>query len=108
PISTSTSSPTAGTAQDVAPILYPNPVKDSGPAVIHLGLAKDADHVEIKLFTTAYRRVRYLAYLNVPAGLVDLPVETKDDWGKPLANGIYYMFLTTPDKKYHLKMLILR
>jgi hypothetical protein len=106
--SSPTSSPTPGTAQDVDPVLYPNPVKDSNPLNISIGFAQNNSWAQIKIYTTVDRRVKNVTYSLLPAGMNNIQVELKDDWGTPLANGLYYVLVTTPDQKFIKKLLILK
>lgn len=90
------------------PLLYPNPVNGPGPAFIQVGFGSNEAWVEMKVFTTGFRKVKDKTLENVAAGINNLPLDLNDDWGKPLANGLYYVVLTTPENKYVLKLLVLR
>ncbi|HVM31566.1 MAG TPA: glycoside hydrolase family 44 protein [bacterium] len=90
------------------PILYPNPAKDGGPVSVRFMMQTFAADLEIKIFTTAFRKVGQETFHNVAPGLVTLPVPTQDDQGSLLANGIYYVVITTRQGRAIAKMLILR
>jgi len=90
------------------PLIYPNPAQGPGPVTMQVGLAHSGEWVEMKLYTTAFRKVRDLRLENLLAGTNNLPLDLNDDWGNPLANGIYFVVTTTPEGKTVLKLLILR
>jgi hypothetical protein len=104
---TPTDSPTPGSAQDVAPVIYPNPVKNSNTTTLVIGFAKPTDWLQIKVFTVAHRRVKNVTLQSLPAGMNTIPLNMTDDWGKPLADGLYYVLITTPDQKFIKKLLVL-
>ncbi len=76
--------------------IYPNPVYGSGPVSIQFALNGSAGQVNLKLFTTAFRKVRESSLQNTPAGLVQTQLNMVDDHGTPLANGLYYLVITAP------------
>lgn len=95
-------------AQSVDPVIYPNPLKDTDTLTLTIGFAKPTVWLQIKVFTVADRRVKNVMLQSLPAGMNTIPVEMKDDWGTPLADGLYYLYLVTPDQKFTKKILILR
>ena len=99
--------PTAALAVST-PFIYPNPGNDSGPVTVAVNIANSGDWAGMKLYTTAYRMVKHEKMENLTAGTNKLALDLNDDWGKPLANGIYYVVLTTPENKVVLKLLVLR
>jgi hypothetical protein len=62
---------------------------------------------EADLFTLAFRKVTGRIYSHQPPG-VGATLELKDDWGKPLANGIYYVVVQAKGLRWVEKLLILR
>jgi hypothetical protein len=64
--------------------------------------------VTIEVFTTAFRRVNEITLFNVPAGLNDIALPLTDREGAPLANGLYYVVVQTPQGRFVTKLLILR
>jgi hypothetical protein len=94
----------SGTGQ---PILFPNPVTGDGPVSIRLPNYRGAATVTLQVFTTAFRMVNTLSYPNQVGG-VDVALPLSDRHGVPLANGLYYVLVTTPDGKSILKLLVLR
>jgi flagellar hook assembly protein FlgD len=107
---TPTFTPTVTNTPAVAevPVLYPNPVMGSGPVSLQVVLQNPADSVDIKVFTIAFRKVTEQTESQVPAGVSTFAVDLKDKTGVPLANGLYYMVVKTPQGRTVLKLLILR
>lgn len=61
-----------------------------------------------KLYTVSDREVGEEDFKNVVPG-TSVIVQLKDKGGSPLANGLYYVVVTTSDRnKYILKLLVLR
>jgi hypothetical protein len=102
PTSTATSTP-AGNGKVV---VYPNPVAGETVNVLppaHSGM----QDVRVEIFTLAFRRVLDESFASVPPG-VAVTVELKDNWGQPLADGLYYVVVTLDGKRSITKLLILR
>ena len=108
---TPTMSPTPTTTPVPTPLIgkvgiYPNPV--TGPTVqvlppLYNGISK----VRVEVFTLAFRKVQDTTYPSLPSGTaVTLNLTGKD--GNPLANGIYYVVVTTDYGRAIGKMLVLR
>ena len=89
------------------PVLFPNPISGPGPVMLRLSLTTE-DQVDIKFFTTAFRKVNEYQTPPLPPGTYDLPLALTDNWGTALANGVYYVVVTTSDGTYKLKLLIIR
>ena len=85
----------------------PNPVSGDGPVSIRLPNYRGAATVTLQVFTTAFRMVNTLSYPNQVGG-VNVALPLSDRHGVPLANGLYYVLVTTPDGRSILKLLILR
>lgn len=66
-----------------------------------------SEDIKIEIFTLAFRKVQDETFFNVPGGTA-IPVELKDRWGKPLANGIYYVMVSMDGKRYVAKLLVLQ
>ncbi len=103
--STATQTPTLTAQSHSTPLVYPNP-STGGPVWINPGLSSPSD-VKISLFTTAFREVNDLSLQDVPVG-VRLSLPMNDRWGNPLANGLYYVVVHTPEGQTVLKLLVLR
>jgi hypothetical protein len=75
---------------------------------IQISLSSPADRVQILLYTTAFRRVNEITLPGVPAGTSNLSLPLTDRKGNPLANGLYYVVVRSPQGRFILKLLILR
>jgi hypothetical protein len=86
--------------------IYPNPV--TGPTVNILPPAyPGTSGIRVEMFTTAFRKVMDTTYPPVPSNtVVVVPLIGKG--GKPLANGLYYVVVTTGNGKATGKLLVLR
>jgi len=62
--------------------------------------------VRVEIFTPAFRKVLDEVFPSVPAG-VAVKVELKDQSGKPLANGLYYVIVIVNGHHFVGKLLIL-
>jgi hypothetical protein len=89
-------------------VIYPNPVKDPGPVTIQISLPVRAVEIGIQIFTSAFRKVNETKLMQVPAGVTDFSLNLADRWGKPLANGLYYVVVTVDGKRMIGKLVILR
>jgi hypothetical protein len=76
------------------PIIYPNPSSGGDVEVECPGTG--TGNVTVEIFTTAFRRVQSKPYPNVPLGTNtgNPKVAMTDDWGNPLASGLYYVVVT--------------
>jgi hypothetical protein len=89
-------------------VVFPNPFSGPGPVQVQWTLGQAAGDVSISVFTTAFRKVNEVDYGAQPAGKVTLPLVTQDKWGKPLANGLYYLVVKTPAGRSVGKLIVLR
>jgi hypothetical protein len=87
-------------------IIYPNPAPGDEVKVA-LPPYSGQQNVEVEIFTSAFRKVQDSKYYNVPSG-VAVTVELTDRWGRPLANGLYYVVVVVNGKQSVTKLLILR
>ncbi|HTC19360.1 MAG TPA: hypothetical protein VK859_00835 [bacterium] len=86
--------------------IYPNPV--FGPTVNVIPPAYSGlSDVRVEIFTTAFRKVQDGIFPNVPPG-VAVEVELKDKWGKPLADGLYYLMVLVDGSRSIGKLMVLR
>jgi hypothetical protein len=88
------------------PILYPNPVSGPGPVELSVPLTA-ASNVQVTVLTTAFRKVNQLEYKDIQPG-TPVPVPLTDEWGHPLADGLYYVVVTAQGQQWVLKLLIIR
>jgi hypothetical protein len=106
PIATSTFTDTPAVPVG-SPVIYPNPARGDQPVSIRLPDFTGTAEIEIKVFTTAFRKVNQFGRGNqTGGGNITLPLS--DQGGSPLADGLYYVVVTTPDGRFILKLLILR
>jgi hypothetical protein len=89
-------------------VIFPNPAQGPGPVTLQFWLGSSAPRVEIKIFTTAFRMVREMSLANAPAGINQVTLDLLDKWGAPLANGLYYVVVVTPQGRSVGRLLILR
>jgi len=89
------------------PVIYPNPVSGPGPVAIRLPNFPGTADVKVAVFTTAFRRVNHFT-AHEQAGGSDLVLPLSQEGGAPLANGLYYVRVTTPAGTSIEKLLILR
>lgn len=75
------------------PLIYPNPLKDQGPLRIFVPFKSTAD-VKVEVFTTSFRKVLDKKFPAVSPG-VSVKLDPIDQWGKSLADGLYYVVVTT-------------
>lgn len=86
--------------------VYPNPV--TGPAVNILPQAYGGTQdVRVEIFTLAFRKVLDETFLSIPSG-TSVRVTLDDQWGHPLADGLYYVVVTVNGKHSTAKLLVLR
>jgi hypothetical protein len=86
--------------------IYPNPV--SGPTVNILPpVYPGTSGIRVEMFTTAFRKVMDTTYPPVPSNTV-VVVALTGKGGHPLANGLYYILVTTSGGKATGKLLVLR
>jgi hypothetical protein len=79
-----------------------------GPVTLQLTLAAPANQVVISVYTTAFRMVNTFTPVNLPQGTTDIGLPLTDKSGTPLANGLYYILVRTPQNRFLLKLLVLR
>jgi hypothetical protein len=103
---TATPSLTPTPAESSPPfILWPNP--SHGEAVtVNPGLTGLSD-VRVQVFTTAYRKVQDQLFPQMAPGMI-LAIKPYDKWGTPLANGLYYLVLTSNKGRWIGKWLVTR
>ena len=66
-----------------------------------------ASAVGVKIFTLAFRLVVEADFQQVPSGTA-VAVNLTSRWGTPLADGLYYVVVTTHGGKNTGKLLVLR
>ena len=96
--------PTSTPSSNVV-VVYPNPVTGGSVNVVPPAYSGSQD-VRVEIFTLAFRRVVDQTFKDVPSGTA-LSVTLKDNWGKPLADGLYYVVVTVNGKHSIAKLLVL-
>jgi hypothetical protein len=88
-------------------VIYPNPSSGTIPPSLVIPLSAATD-VKVKIYTTAFRKVWEGDYstMQPPGQTVTLPL--KDNRGASLANGLYYVVVSTDQGLAKVKWLILR
>jgi uncharacterized repeat protein (TIGR01451 family) len=90
------------------PVLYPNPVKDNSPTELQVILSQSQSSLNVKVFTTAFRKVYEDEVQNPPTGAFQYALDPARFEGGQAANGLYYVVVTTPSNRWTLKLLITR
>jgi hypothetical protein len=62
----------------------------------------------MKVFTVAFRKISAWEYNNLPQGIYEFPIALKDQWGTPLANGLYYVVAEVNGERKIFKLIVLR
>ena len=89
-------------------VLYPNPADGKEPVKLPIDLECVSNSVKLKLFTVAFRKINAWDYDQLPQGVYTFSIDLKDQWGTPLANGVYYLVVNWNNRRSILKLLILR
>ena len=71
-------------------------------------LSAPANQVTVSVYTTSFRRVNEIVLTNVPAGTSEETLPLTDRSGVPLANGLYYIVVHTPQGRFLSKLIVLR
>jgi hypothetical protein len=89
------------------PVIYPNPVDGPGPVNVRPPTFQGVCNVKVQIFTLAFRKVQEKIYPGQVAGQ-DCPIQLVDDHNDQLADGLYYVVVTTSAGRSIGKMLVLR
>jgi hypothetical protein len=90
------------------PIAYPNPLEGGETVMVSVPLGEDAESVLLQVFTTAYRKILEENLGSMPAGMNNVALTLRDSKGKPLANGVYYIVITTEKGRAIGKFVVIR
>ena len=90
------------------PIPYPNPATTTGPIDVSVSFGQPTGPVYLEIYTTAFRKVRSIPEGQVTAGTYTWPLYLVDNQSVPLANGLYYIVISTPNGRGIGKVLVLR
>lgn len=104
PTPTLTSTPTEACSD---PFFYPNPAKKVDAIQLYFPPCDLVGDYHVKVFTLAFRKV---ADRGFPRGIAgnSVNLELRDEWGIPLANGLYYVVFDGPRGRAVKKLLVLR
>jgi hypothetical protein len=102
---TPTTSPTP--VPQKVPVIYPNPVDGTQPVNVRPPYYTGVSDVKVEVFTLAFRLVETHTYKSLVAGQ-DCPIKLFDKYNNELANGLYYVVVTTNAGRSIGKMLVLR
>lgn len=105
PTATGTSVWTSTPPPNSTAVVYPNPSSGGPVSVLPPAYVGNQD-VTIQLFTIAFRKVQETTYRSVPYG--PLKINLVDDWGNPLASGLYYVVIEVGNERNVVKLLLLR
>lgn len=103
---TSTPTSTLTPAGNTQVILYPNPVTGGSISVLP-PIYSGSQDVRIEVFTLSFRKVLDENERGLAPGTA-VKIELVDQWGHPLADGLYYVVVTINGKHSTAKLLILR
>jgi hypothetical protein len=85
-------------------LIFPNPVP--GPIVRFLPQAHGApSDIRVQVYTPTFKLVLTKNYPSVPTGTA-LSLDLVDDWGEPLAGGLYYLVVTVQGKRGTAKLVV--
>lgn len=87
--------------------LFPNPSDGAAPVNVLVPL-KATGPVNLKLFTTAFRKIQEINDTAAAPGDYPITLSLLDKWGTPLANGLYYVVVSTGQERFISKLLVLR
>jgi hypothetical protein len=90
------------------PIPYPNPYNGTGIIRIHVVLNQSMPFVTLRIYTTAYRQVFESTEGPFGIGSQTLEISMQNLQSMNLANGIYYLVVSTPHGRAIGKLMILR
>jgi len=88
-------------------VVYPNPANGAGSVRTVFNLGGSGD-VKFQIFTTAFRKIQEVDLGDLQAGTQTASFELRDSWGRPLANGVYYLVFSRGSERSVGKLLILR
>jgi hypothetical protein len=103
---TAVPTPSQTSAGGTSIVIYPNP-SDGTPVHVYVPGWNGTSEVKVRIFTVAFRLVQQLVSSQSPMGK-DIQIELKDNWGHPLASGLYYVVIETDLGRHVDKLIILR
>jgi len=103
---TETPTPSSTPQPAAKAVVYPNP-SNGGPVSVMAAVYSGTANVKVQVFTTAFRKVQEKLYTLQPYGPIQILMQ--DDWGNPLASGLYYVVISVNGNQRSVtKLLLLR
>ena len=91
--------PTAPETGASTPVIDPNPADGSVPIYIRIPNRTSTSNIKIQITTLPpYRELSVQQFVQVPIG-VDIRMDLRDRWGKPIPTGLYYVWVTVDGKE---------
>jgi len=87
-------------------VLYPNPTHGQ-PVTLEVAGITTNTSIKVQVFTLAFRKVQDET-VGVSPSAPWVVIQPVDRGNNLLANGVYYVVVTTPAKRSVLKLLVLR
>lgn len=87
-------------------MIFPNP-SDGDPVEILPQKYNGVSDVKVQIYTLAFKLVLEKTFKGVLSGDT-VTIDPTDDWGQPLASGLYYVVVTTKKNQGTTKLMILR
>jgi len=104
--STATVTPTQTFLPGATPVVIVNPVLSGTAQVLPQAYGGSSD-ITVSIYTSAFKLVAVKGFPAIPAGQA-LGVDLVDDWGEPLADGLYYLAVATKKDRKTVTMILLR
>jgi flagellar hook assembly protein FlgD len=83
----------------------PNPFSDATDIAFELLAPR---HVTLRVYSATGRLVRILVDANMPLGLHRAPWNGRDEAGRAVGSGIYFVKLSTPEAESTIRIMRLR
>ena len=86
---------------------YPNPVRQGDWIHLHFSPCDQGQNFRVRIYTVSFRKVLDRSGLQVPL-MGDYSLAPENNWGRSLANGLYYVVVESPQGRMVGKLLILK
>ncbi|HET9869426.1 MAG TPA: hypothetical protein VFR02_02865, partial [bacterium] len=90
------------------PLPYPNPSTNTDPISVQVSFGQPTGPVHLEIFTTAFRKIQDINEGSVEARPYTWKIYVTDKNSIPLANGLYYLVVSSPNGRGIGKLLVLR
>jgi hypothetical protein len=89
--------------------MFPNPIRGSNGTTLQIIFSEPHDYVTVKVYTISFRKIYEDRVNYAPAGPFTYYVDPGKFKGNlSIANGLYYVTMTTPTQNWMVKLLVLR